>query len=291
MDELSAVLVTTPNWTHKEIVIKAFEAGNNVFCEKPLATTLKDCDEMIAAGEKAGKLLQVGLVYRYSNFFRKMKEIIARGDIGDLQMMWCKEFRVPFSAPWKFKQTPSGGAIVEKNCHHFDIFNWMIEAKAVRVSAFGGQNVIKKGKEFESLVISGERMVIEDSEIVDNAWIIAEYENGARVSLGLCFFSPYGNDLEIGAIGNHGKLESLVNARKVTVWGYDKPDRIDYEVAEERGFGHYGGFRQHVEFLECVKTGKPTFADGSVGKESIVIALAAEKAIKEKRMVSVDELE
>ena len=295
IDEIDAVLISTPNHSHKQIAVDAFAAGKHVFCEKPLANTLKDCDEIIAAADRSGKFLQVGLVYRYSPLYRKMKELVESGEIGPVHMMWCKELLGSFYGQWRFKEALSGGAIVEKNCHHFDIFNWMIGARPRKVCAFGGQNVIKRGHSVESIIMeTGEKNIVSDSEVIDNAFVIVEYENGARAELSLCFFSPYGNDLEIGAVGEIGKLESWVKEHRIHLWRNADEGRMEVVEPEsdvdQYGVFHSGAYLQHIDFTESILSGTPPFCSGEIGKESIIIALAAEKSIKEERVVYIDEV-
>lgn len=293
--ELDAVVIATPNHTHRRIAVDSFKAGKHVFCEKPLANTLRDCDEMLAAAEGAGKFLQVGLVYRYSPLYRTMHRLIADGQIGKVHFMWCKELLGSFYGRWRFKEAFSGGAIVEKNCHHFDIFNWMIGSHPRKVCAFGGQNVMKRGETVGVVIMeTGERNVVTDSDVIDNAFVIIEYESGARAELSLCFFSPYGNDLEIGAVGDGGKLESWVKAHRLSLWKNADCGRMQtIEPASDvtqYGVFHTGAYRQHIDFADCIMNGTPPFCDGKIGRESIIIALAAEKSIKEERIVYVDEL-
>ncbi len=295
-EEIDAVIISTPNHTHKEIAIDAFAAGKHVFCEKPLANTLQDCDAVIKAADQAQRFLQVGLVYRYSPLYRKMHQLISDGEIGPVHMMWCKELLGSFYGQWRFKEAFSGGAIVEKNCHHFDIFNWMIGSRPKKVCAFGGQNVMKRGHAVEVIIMeTGEKNIVSDSEIIDNAFVIIEYENGARAELTLCFFSPYGNDLEIGAVGEKGTLESWVKAHRIHLTRNADGGRVQQFEPEsdvtQYGVFHTGAYLQHIDFADCILSDSPPSCNGRIGRESIVIALAAEKSIREDRIVFIDELQ
>ncbi len=224
-----------------------------------------------------------------------MYRLISNGQIGTVHFMWCKELLGSFYGQWRFKEALSGGAIVEKNCHHFDIFNWMLGSRPQKVCAFGGQNVMKRGEMVEVIIMeTGEKNVVTDSDVIDNAFVIVEYENGARAELSLCFFSPYGNDLEIGAVGDGGKLESWVKAHRLHLWKnadggqmqtIDPPSDVT-----QYGVFHTGAYMQHIDFANGIMNDTPPFCDGAIGRESIIIALAAEKSIKENRIVYVDEL-
>jgi predicted dehydrogenase len=300
-DDIEAVFISVPEYAHKEVALAAFSAGKDVFLEKPMATNLRDTDEIILAAEQSGRLLQIGLVYRYSRFFRGMKELLkVRGEIPRILMMWCKEHRVSFPPKrWYHFQETTGGAIVEKDCHHFDIFNWMMECRAKRVCAFGGRSVLVPGGDYLSRWPGLEPQLIDYGDNVDHAEIILEYENGSLAHLSLCLClrptdHSLGFPLEIGAIGYNGRtMLSDVSQGWIKFKGghtaleetHDMRDRSDAEAN-----AHAGGMQEHVEFLRCVRTRERPYADGIVGRESMLPAFAAEKSIKEGRIVHIEEI-
>lgn len=297
LQEIDAVIISTPNNTHTGIVLDSFQAGKHVFCEKPLACNIAECDQMISAAKKNKKILQVGLVYRYSKVFRRMSRIIKEGLIGRPVLIWCHEFRVPFPVgrgrEWRYNQQTSGGALLEKDCHHFDLFNWMLGSLPKKVSAFGGQNVvgIKKGI---ALGVPGEpyRAKIA-SQVIDNAWVNIEYENGSRANLGLSFFCR-DRDLSLGVIGSHGWMEAWVKAQKLDLFT-NKTDRKKTCCFSERilgrgVIGHPGGVNQHLEFAECIRKGREPFCNGQIARESLYAAIAGEISIREQRVVEISEV-
>lgn len=299
MDEIQAVFISTPEWLHREMAVAAFAAGKDVFLEKPMAPTMQEVDEIIAASEQSGKLMQIGLVYRYSRFYRKMRELIVAGELAKVQMMWCKEFRISFPPkPWYHSQEKTGGALVEKDCHHFDLFNWMIDSKPLRVCAFGGRDVLVPGGNYLCRWPGMEPTVIDYGDNVDHAWVIGEYVNKARIQLGLCLFlQPNlcdGSTLEIGAIGTNGRMMvSDVGKGEISIYGGDYPDTVHYQMKDrtaDRVLSHYGGMEQHEEFLQCIKERKQPFASGAIGKNSLLMAFAAEKSIQEGRIVYCEEI-
>lgn len=292
--EIDGVIVSTPNFTHSRISVDALRAGKHVLCEKPMATNIRDARKMIEASRKTDRILQIGLELRYAPQYCKMYSIIKSGRIGKVEMMWCKEFRGPFAKKvrdWILKEKESGGSLVEKDCHHFDLFNWMIGSRPLKVVAFGGQNVEYKYKgKFTKLKDKGTRV-----DVIDNAWVITEYENNARSCLGLCFFSPYGNDvLEVGAIGDRGKLESFQSLKKIITWGRQKKNKRVYNItipSEVEKLSHNGAvYYEQKEFIECIRRHKKPFVTGEVGLTSIAIPIAAEKSIKEERIVYLSEI-
>lgn len=195
--DVDAVVICTPNDTHADIAVAALEAGKHVLCEKPMATTARDCDRMTAAAKRAGRVLQIAQPYRYAPFYRKMRRLIDEGAVGKVQMAWAKECMqwgdvAPSEQAWRMYQKRSGGILVEKNCHHLDLLNWMIDSEPVRVAAFGGKAFYQK------------------PEIMDHATVIIEYANGAKGTLLLVLYQSKALiDLEVGVAGPLGRIETF----------------------------------------------------------------------------------
>ncbi|WP_233567050.1 Gfo/Idh/MocA family protein [Cohnella endophytica] len=299
-DDYDAVVISVPNYLHRDVALPFIAIGKPLFLEKPVASTLGQCNEIIQAAEERGVPVQIGLVYRYSNVYRRMAQEVKRGRLGDVTMMWCKEFRDPFPPrDWFYDESLSGGALVEKDCHHFDIFNWMIGAKPVRVFASGGQHVIRRGQ--DNLITNNYTHYaprnITNSSIVDHAWVTIDYDNGSKAMLGLCMYlKPYNltdEGLEIGLIGSNGAQMVAKKDKSIDISGGEDftKEYIDLDVVSDSvDGGHTGSQKQRYAFLNTVRTGELPFADLNIGKEALLIALAAEKSIKEERYVYLHEL-
>ncbi len=298
--DYDAVVISVPNYMHKEVTISFFEKGKHVFLEKPVAPSKADCDAILNAAKKSGLVLQIGLVYRHSNLYNRMAREVDSGKIGNVALMWCKEFRDPFPpVDWFYDKSKSGGTLVEKDCHHFDIFNWMIGSKARRVFASGGQHVIKNGK--DCLITNSythyEPKLIHNSSVIDHAWVTIDYENGSKASLGLCMYLQPKNltdeGIEIGLIGDKGGQMLARGDKTLEISGgtdFTKELIMADTISDKVNDGHIGSQKQRYEFLECIRSGKAPFASGEVGKEALLIALAAEKSIEEERYVYIDQL-
>ena len=177
-------------------MLAALDAGLHVLCEKPLAPTLADIDRIGVAVARAGKVFQVGMELRYAPLFQGLHDMVASGRIGTPKMLWCHEFRPPFKpgvGGWRLTEAGSGGTLLEKNCHHFDLFNWLSNALLIRVMAMGSHDTIYA-----------------DRDIHDRAWVMVEYANGVQASLGLALFFDRQEQLELGVLGSGGKLTCRV---------------------------------------------------------------------------------
>lgn len=291
----AACIVAVPDRLHRPVAEDCLAAGCDLLLEKPVATTMEDCDAIIAAAEQQRRLLQIGLVYRYSNFYRRMAQLGA-DPAHPVSLMWCKELRQCFpQRPWFYRQEETGGTIVEKDCHHFDIFNWVIGSRPVRVFATGGQHVYTPGATVACDYCPDPPRVIEEIDTVDHALVTIDYQNGARASLTLCMYlrphNTMAEGLEIGAIARSGRQMCAYQDKRLGVGGLGEPftwESIDM-VSDNEGMGHIGCQQQRREFLRCLETRERPFADGMVGRESLAIALAAERSIRTGLPVELEE--
>lgn len=288
-------VIAVPDYLHREVSHGVLDAGCDLFLEKPISTTIEDTDAILVHAKKTNRVLQIGLVYRYSNLYRGMARL-GHDPKHPVSYMWCKEFRQCFpQKPWFYSQAKTGGTIVEKDCHHFDIFNWVIASPPTRVFAMGGQHVYKSGSLVDCSYCPDPPRVIEEIDTVDHAIVSVEYENGARAVLMLCMYLRPENvmpeGLELGAICKSGRQICAYKDERLTVGGVGEPlqnIRLDM-LADNDAIGHIGAQQQRREFLECVRTRSTPFADGVVGRNSMLVALAAEMSIMEGRAIDLKE--
>lgn len=270
---LDGVYVATPNDTHYEPTLAAFEKGVHVLTEKPMEVTLERCDEMIRAAEATGLTLALGMQMHYRVRYHKIREIIESGRLGEPAMLWCTEYRGPFREmkDWVWEQGRSGGAIVEKNCHHYDILDLWVNSDPTTVYATG--NILKHHHRSGC-----------DSEIIDNAWIVNDYACGARAMVGICFLADATHYREFGVQGTEGKAFFSHRDNEVVHVEYTNGDREEIETQRLLR----GGLWQ--DFIDCVRTGEKPLVGGDRGRKSLLVPLAAERSIRERRIVHVDEI-
>jgi len=280
IDELDAVVVALTNDQHHAAALAALEAGKHVLCEKPLGITMAECDDLVEAVRSSGKVLQVGHEMRFQRLYEQMKEMIDAGEIGDLHLLWCREFRGPMRPGWRSSEALTGGTILEKNVHHIDLFNWMMERRPARVTAMGGTNVLV------------------DREILDNAQVIIEYEGGRRATLELCLFAPFGGECEIGACGSLGRIDTKNQALELVHHRFDLPDRTVRHLADagddanfidgsgrvDRGIGP-----ELKHFVDCIREGRHPLNDAESARLAVAVCLAAQESIRRGETVTMDE--
>ena len=146
--DVDAVIVASPNYLHKEPVIKAAEHGVHVFCEKPIALSYNDCDEMVRACEEHGVRFMAGHVMNFFKGVRYAKKLINDGVIGDV--LYCHSARNGWEEPqesisWKKIREKSGGHLYH-HIHELDCIQFIM-GEPEKVTMMGG-NVAHQGEEF-----------------------------------------------------------------------------------------------------------------------------------------------
>ena len=280
--DLDAVFISTPGYTHADYVERCLKTGKHVFAEKPVMTTRDGCRRILSAADAhRDRVVLVNHELRYGRYFAKVKELIDAGEIGQPHMVWCKEFRGPFLkkvGDWIQDSRYSGGCLVDKNCHHFDLMNWWIGSRPKRVCGFGGNNVVK--------------VVNNEYEVIDHASVSFEYENGVRGGLLLCMFSPkLPEDLEMGVIGAEGMIQTRMSKDEILQYkrGNTSSDPVVHHLpAKKIGWGaHHGFLEVHDAFFRAIADGKRPMTDVRDCIDGTLLAIAAEEAIARGSVVDV----
>ncbi len=136
------VIVVTIDRTHDEYIIRAMEAGCDVITEKPMTTDEKKCNAILEAAAKTGRDIRVAFNYRYSPSRSMVKELIQSGTIGEIcsvHFEWLLDTKhgADYFRRWHRDKANSGGMMVHKSTHHFDLVNWWIGSEPELVFGLG----------------------------------------------------------------------------------------------------------------------------------------------------------
>ena len=288
-DEVDAVVIASPNFTHIDVMRDVFETDLHVMLEKPMCTTLEACDEVVKAAESHEGVVWVGLEYRYMAPIAALLDKLRAGVIGDLKMFSIREHRYPFLVKvgdWNRFNRNTGGTLVEKCCHFFDLMNLAVGSEPVRVYASGGQAVNHLD----------ERYAGETPDILDHGFVIVDYANGAKATLDLCMFAESSrNEQEICAVGDAGKLECFVPGGSMVIGNRKSGDFHEVEIPTDprvahAGFHHGASYLEHLHFMDAIRNGTPPLVDVRAGLASVALGVAAHRSIDEGRPVMMDEL-
>ena len=253
--DIQAVSVCTPNALHAEQTMAAARAGKHVLCEKPMAVTIGQAEDMIAAVEEAGVQLMVGFTHRFYPFNQKARELIADGVIGRPYTVRVRfAHRGPYTSwsamsDWFFDlKQAGGGAVLDMGIHALDIARFVLGAEIRTVSA----NLAT---------------LAQDIQAEDTAIISLEFSNG---TLGY---------IETGWHSWPGPLGLEIYGSKGTiVVDYSTPLRLwtpEGDWQEHTDFPPGGGWPAEVKyFVDALLRGEEVVPDGIEGLASLRAALA-----------------
>ena len=285
-----AVVVATPNMTHIDLLRDLLETDLHLLVEKPLCTRVEDCRWVVDVQRDRDAVLWVGMEYRYMPATARLIAEVRKGTVGDLKMLAIREHRFPFLpkvGDWNRFNANSGGTLVEKCCHHFDLMNHIIGNPPVRVYASGSQAVNHLDECYK-----GRR-----PDILDNAYVIVDYRDGQRAMLDLCMFAEGGeNQEELVAVGDRGKVEArlpsalvLTGMREGEWFSPTAETATDARIAHT-GAHHGASYVEHLEFLSAIRNGTPPQVSAYDGLLAVAMGVAAQQSIEECRPINMVEI-
>ncbi len=286
-----AIVIASPNMTHIDVLRDVLATDLPVLVEKPLCTTLDDCREVVDLAVARDAMVWVGLEYRYMPPVAKLLQSVGAGAVGNVQMVAIREHRFPFLkkvGDWNRFNRNTGGTLVEKCCHFFDLMSLIARGAPLRVFASGSQDVNHLDESYGG----------EPSDILDNAYVVVDYDNGVRAMLDLCMFADAThNQEELAVVGDTGKVEALIpedvlrTGRRGEHWigGVHEEPVID-ETITYAGLHRGSSFVQHQRFAAAVRSGSGPEVSVHDGLLSVAVGVAAHRSIEEQRVVSMSEI-
>ncbi len=265
-DICDAYVVATPNDTHHAILLNLLATDKPILCEKPLCTTVADCQDVLnkAAGRAAP--IWVAMEYRYMPPVQRMLEEITNGSIGSPRMMAIREHRYPFLdkiGNWNRFNARTGGTLVEKCCHFWDLMRLTLQSDPVRIFASAGADVNHIDE-----CHAGKK-----PDVIDNAFVTVEFASGARGMLDLCMFAEgsYWQEV-ISVTGTKARLDACVpGPARFSSNGKERAAQITLSVRATRtnvtetikvdenilqaGDHHGSSYFQHQRFRDLIRTG------------------------------------
>jgi myo-inositol 2-dehydrogenase / D-chiro-inositol 1-dehydrogenase len=297
-----AVVVGTPNFTHAAILREVLAADVHVLAEKPLVTKMEDGLDLVKRGKGRKKVTWVAQEYRYMPPVAELIRLAHAGECGTLHQVAIREHREPFYpkvSDWNRFSANTGGTLVEKCCHYFNLMDHILQEKPLKVFASGGQRVNHLNEKYDG----------KTPDILDSAFVIVEYPSGARASLDLCMFAENSVDNEIiSVVGNEGKIESLIPSLTLRVgrredWGkrevWGQVSGTGRGVATRRVWDtniryagqHFGAsWIEHQKFAKAIREGLPAEISLEEGLRSVATGMAAHRSIETGQAVMLSDV-
>jgi predicted dehydrogenase len=260
--KIDRVIVTSPDFTHAELVSRSLLAGADVVVEKPITIGVEGLRQIASAIEQSGRSVVTTFNYRYSPRNSALRELIQSGAIGDVTSVhfeWVLDtvHGADYFRRWHRDKQSSGGLLIHKASHHFDLVNWWIDASPSRVYASGGlrfygaENATARGlgartarntaagdpfvldmaadPRLKGLYLDNEHLdgYVRDRDVFDegitiedNLALLVDYDSGATMSYSLNAHSPW-EGYRVSVNGTEGRAELEVIERGAVLIGDD----------------------------------------------------------------------
>lgn len=290
---VDAVVIASPNFTHHDVLQPVFNSGVHVLCEKPLCTTAEDAARIRDQAAAYKGVFWVGMEYRFMPPATEFVTRVHRGDVGRLVMVSIREHRFPFLQKvndWNRFSANTGGTMVEKCCHFFDLMRHIIQSEPTRVYCSGNMDVNHQDERYEG----------RKPDILDNSFTVVDFANGTRAMLDLCMFADGAeHQEEISATGDKARLDVLIPPGEMIMSprvGFRQPKQVTREtihvdpVALEAG-SHFGAtFYQQRAWIDAILNGAPVQVTAQDGLQAVRMGAAAELSAATGRAIEMSEI-
>jgi predicted dehydrogenase len=275
---VDAVIVATPTSTHAALTTRALEAGKHVLCEKPLASTVAECDEVIEAAEQAERVLMVGHTFIYNPAVRRMKEFVDGGELGAIR--YCHAARTGLGP---IRQDVN--ALWDLAPHDISIILYLFDRKPLEVVA-NGESYLRDGTE-------------------DVVFVTVRLEDHILANIHLSWIDPY-KTRRLTVIGEDRMLvfDDVVADEKLRL--YDRGASYEASAEQARGteYGEYVAIvrdgdilipkvapaeplkEQTAHFLECCERGTRPETDGAAARSVVAVLEAASASLENGKVVT-----
>ncbi len=271
-----AVVVVVPTVLHKDIVVAAARAGKHVLCEKPMAMTPAECDQMIHACGSAGVKLQIGFMRRFDDGFVSARRRIDAGEIGDVVLVKSLTHGPSVPQEWMYDIKASNGPLAEVNSHDIDTLRWFAASEIVEVYAIGGNFRCPQARE-------------KYPDFYDNVSMVCRFADGRQGFIDGAVSVGYGYDARVEIVGTKG----------VMFLGRIEQDGV---VACSTGAGIVRSFvpswrnlfmeaylGEDQAFVDAISSGTEPRVRGIDGRMAVAVVNAGNRSIVEKRPVAVEQ--
>jgi len=272
--EIDAVSVATPDHAHADIVIACAQAGKHILCEKPMATTVEECEAMIAAADKAGVRLMVDWHNRWNPPVHEAWRSIRDGELGDVRYIYYRlsdTVYVPLTMlPW----AGESNVMLFLGSHAMDTACWLMGKEARRVTCRRMEGTLRSmGVDTPDLYLTVLEFDDGSVAVIENSWLLPQ----SSASL---------IDHKVEIVGTQGTVyldpthcRSVEKYTALTPEGFPHPSYPDVFVGPEVHGRQRGlAIESICHFVESVRDGTPPLTSGADGLRNTRLIVAAEQS-------------
>lgn len=271
--EIDAVVICSPTNTHAQYIVESARAGKHIFCEKPIDLDIPTIQNALKIVEECNVKLMVGFNRRFDSNFRKIKQMVLEGKIGEPHILKITS-RDPAPPPAEYVAV-SGGMFLDMTIHDFDMARFIVGSEVVEI--FVAASVMVDPK-------------IGEAGDVDTALITLRFENGAMGVIDNSRKAVYGYDQRVEIFGSKGMIKVDNNAPdNHSYYGNDGVHAsLPLNFFMDRYIEAYAN--EIKEFCSAILNDDPISVGGIDGLRAVMIGLAAKKSVQENRPIKISEI-
>ncbi|MDA4129528.1 MAG: Gfo/Idh/MocA family oxidoreductase [Thaumarchaeota archaeon] len=270
--DVEAIVIAAPTFLKKDMVASAARKGKHIFVEKPMALTVKDCEDMIGEAKRAGIKLQVGYQRRFDHAFVKIEKAITAGDLGKIMIVNSATRDPPANVQgWSIDPKLSGGIWLDTCSHDFDAIRYLSRSEVTEVYAEAVNIVYDQLKPLGGF---------------DTVLVTLTLSNGALAHVDSCQYTVYGYDVRAEVFGT--KAVAFVGMGHNSGARIIRSDNLseDLPMTFQERFGQ--AYRDElVDFADCVLSNRTPKVQGEDGLKAVEIGLACAESVQRHAPVKI----
>ena len=315
---VDAVFIGTPDHAHAEPVVTALNAGKHVYCEKPFAITLEDCDAMLQAAKSGPGVFYLGMNLRHGPVYETIHEVISSGELGKMLTIEANVYYYggrSYFRRWNRLREFGGGLWITKACHDFDLLNWFSGGKPTSVYAISSLSHYKPiagagthcrvcglkdscpdyydtecpaNRVWDKLGELSEQangqprdlcLYNSDKDTFDNGVAVVEYDNDIRTTLVVNVVASR-STRQVRILGTESSLESDMDKGIVIIHRRHCEQKTTHDLSKMVELSSHGGADDRVlsDFFRCCRTGDKPRSSWADGRLSVQVGLAARES-------------
>jgi myo-inositol 2-dehydrogenase/D-chiro-inositol 1-dehydrogenase/scyllo-inositol 2-dehydrogenase (NAD+) len=276
--EFDAVIITTPTPTHLALTEQAADHRKHVFCEKPMALNLEECDQMMAAVNRNHVILQVGFMRRFDPEFIAAFERIEAGEIGVPMMVKSNTHGPGLPPPWARDLRTSNGMLAEVNSHDWDTTRWLMASNYERVYT-------------EVANLKGAANNVDTPDFYDNVLVNIKFESGGLGMISGVCPCDYGYDARVEIIGDKGIMQiGELKGQAVVVCSNRDQGLITPIIRTWPQRFAWAYIYELEHFVACIQLEQTPRVGGMEGRWAVAGVLAGTRSFLEQRPVYLKEI-